>query len=93
MRFYSLSGLKTGTVTSHPAATLPLIQPRISRPAEPANVYELHVVGDYVILEIHEEIGIRTRHLMDVYNWKTGQLVSVRIPVIGFPAWHALESG
>ena len=79
IRFYSLSALKTDTVLPHPAATLPFIRLPIQDSAILQNVFQLQIFGDYVILEIRVDIGPISTHFIDIYSWKTGQLISVRI--------------
>ena len=79
IRFYSLSALKTDTVIPHPAATLPFIRLPIQDSAILQNVFQLQIFGDYVILEIRVDIGPISTHFIDIYSWKTGQLISVRI--------------
>ncbi|KAM5541127.1 hypothetical protein V8D89_005056 [Ganoderma adspersum] len=81
IRFYSLSGLKTDTMTPHPASTLPFIHlPIVGNSAKPKCVFHLQIVRDYVIFEIRVEWGdFDSSHYIDVHNWKTGQMVSVRI--------------
>ena len=79
IRFYSLSGLKTDTVTPHPAATLPFVRLHTVDSGKLRGVFKLQIVGDYVVLELWVEIGAdRTSFFVDVYNWKTGQMMSVR---------------
>ena len=79
MHFYSLSGLKTDTVTPHPAATLPFIRLHVVDSGTPRMVYNLHIVGDHVVFEMGVEFGeYCTSLFVDAYNWKTGQMISVR---------------
>ena len=82
IRFYSLSDLKTDKTTPHPAATPPFIHiHNLGDSARPTMVFHLQIVGDYVLFEIRVERGDFDRsYYIDVHNWKTGQIVSVRIP-------------
>ena len=92
IRFYSLSDLKTDKTTPHPAATLPFIHiHNLGDSARPTMVFHLEIVGDYVLFEIRVERGDFDRsYYIDVHNWKTGQMVSVRIPASPARMWPSL---
>ena len=79
VRFYALNGLKMDKASPHPAATLPVIRLHVIDSGSPKNVFHLQIFGDYVILELWVDMGPGFNFFVDVYNWKTGQMVSVRI--------------
>ena len=74
-------------MTPHPAAILPLIHLHIDCPGEPSGVYELQIVGDHVAFEMCFQVGAIRSYSIHVYNWKTGQPVSVRITVYLARIW------
>ncbi|KAM5541126.1 hypothetical protein V8D89_005055 [Ganoderma adspersum] len=76
IRFYAFSGLKTDEASPHPAATLPFIRLHVIDSGSPKNVFQLQIFGDYVILEPWVDMGADLSFFVDVYNWKTGQMIS-----------------
>ena len=72
--------MNTDTVSPHPAATLPFIRLHVVDSGKPTDVSKLQVVGDYIILELWVHVNGNFNFFVDVYNWKTGQMMSVRTP-------------
>ena len=79
IRFYSLNGFKKDTAKPHPAAAFPFIRLHTVGSGEPTGVYAIQIFGQYVIVESWVQMEAICSYTIDVYNWKTGQLVSVRV--------------
>ena len=83
IRFYSLSGSKAASLTPHPSAALPSISiecpPRIPPTIRPlATIVELHISGEYVICEVlTTRVDVQSVSV-EVFNWRTGDMLSVR---------------
>ena len=82
VRFRSLSGSKT-TQTDHPAAVQGCIQlfpPRDNDPVLEIDILSLKIEGFYVIwvLCIIGDESQPGNHSVEVFNWRSGQVVSVR---------------
>ena len=83
IRFYSLSGSKVTSPTPHPSAALPAVRvvcpPGIPTTIRPlATIVELHISGEYVICEILATRADVQSVSVEVFNWKTGDMISVR---------------
>lgn len=79
IRLYLLSSFKTDAMTPHPAATLPSIQLHAIGSGKPTGLFELQIVGKYVVLEVPVQMAAIRSYMIDIYDLKTGEMVSVRI--------------
>ncbi|PIL34931.1 hypothetical protein GSI_02718 [Ganoderma sinense ZZ0214-1] len=79
IHFYALSDLKADAtvLTPHPAAALPLIRLPTLDSTTPKNGSWPQIIGPYVMVGIVAETGAKQWfHFVDVYNWKSGEMVS-----------------
>lgn len=82
IKFLSLDGSKT-TMMAHPAASQHCIQVQpddASEIVEPI-IVQLSISGQYAIwvfLNPQYEVQVASYYSVEVYNWKTGRVISVR---------------
>ena len=72
----------------HPAATQPCIQVSpppgsSSDPSKGIHVYSLMVEGSYATWKVEGLVDQTRNYSIHVCNWRTGQMISVRIVFIG----------
>ena len=97
IRFYSISGSKTTRPTPQPAAARPSMHifsrlttsrtatddARVIQPI--VKIVELHIAGRYVIWELAVTRGEFRSVLVEVCDWRAGEVIAVRLPLESSP--------
>ena len=96
VHFYSLSGSQITGPTHHPAAAQSCLRVSSSSSRAPmgnALLFNLWIVKEHVIWHIgarHIEVRFEDCYSIEAYNWRTGQVKSVRVSFLPIPNQYVL---